>query len=170
MIDEVAFKKYGLTELLKERGLYRSVMFAQSYSLSLVQELYNNLSSYDKAIYKVYILGKWIHFFLTRLNIFLEFKFKAKKKYEERFELNKDVINEITRGRTKSLGVESRLQTSIQTAMYNMLFKLGIHNWLPTIHNSSIVKEMALLLFTVVTRKKFNLGRMVFPNIMKEAD
>lgn len=36
VIDEVAIEKYGLIELLEERCLYKSGIFAESYSLSLV--------------------------------------------------------------------------------------------------------------------------------------
>lgn len=103
VIDEVAFRKYGLTELYKERDLYKLAMFTDSYSLSLVQEFYLSLS--HKGISKVYIQGKWIPFSPTSLNRFLEFKSEIRGKSEEGLELNKDVMNEITRGRTKSWGV-----------------------------------------------------------------
>ncbi|XP_039128974.1 uncharacterized protein LOC120265138 [Dioscorea cayenensis subsp. rotundata] len=133
IIDEVAFEKYGLAELLKERCLYKSATFAESYSLSLVQEFYSNLLPSDKGITRVYVQGKWIPFTPACLNRFLEFKLEVKGNCEEELELNED-------------------------------------NWLPVPHNSSIVKELALLLFAVGTGKKFNLGRLIFQNIAKEAD
>ncbi|XP_039120509.1 uncharacterized protein LOC120256908 [Dioscorea cayenensis subsp. rotundata] len=106
----------------------------------------------------------------TCLNRFLEFKPEMKGNYEEGLELNEEVLKEITGGRTESWGVESRLPASTLTANYNILFRLGIQNWLPVPHNSSIVKELTLLLFAIGTGKKFNLGRLIFQNIVKEAN
>lgn len=51
-----------------------------------------------------------------------------------------------------------------------MFFRLGILNQFLTAHNSSIVKKLALLLFAVVIGKKFNLGILIFHNIVKEAN
>ncbi|XP_039129087.1 uncharacterized protein LOC120265276 [Dioscorea cayenensis subsp. rotundata] len=153
MIDEGAFEKYGLTELLQQRSLYKSATFPESYSLSLVQEFYSNLLPSDKDITRVYVRGKWIPFTPACLNRFLEFKPEVKGNFEEGLELNEEVLKEITGGRTESWGVDSQ------------------HPPLrPTPHNSSIVKELALLLFAIGTGKKFNLGRLIFQNIVKEAD
>ncbi|XP_039130875.1 uncharacterized protein LOC120267261 [Dioscorea cayenensis subsp. rotundata] len=170
IIDEVAFEKYGLAELLKERYLYKSSTFAESYSLSLVQEFYSNLLPSDKGITRVYVRGKWISFTLVFLNKFLEFKSEVKGNYEEGIELNEDVLKDITGGRIESWGEETRLSASTLIAKYNVLFRLGIQNWLPIPHNFSIVKELALLLFAVGTGKKFNLGRQIFQNIVKETN
>ncbi|XP_039143923.1 uncharacterized protein LOC120281046 [Dioscorea cayenensis subsp. rotundata] len=170
MIDEGAFEKYGLTELLQQKSLYKSATFPESYSLSLVQEFYSNLLPSDKGITRVYVRGKWIPFTPTCLNKFLEFKPEVKGNYEEGLVLNEEVLKEITRGRTESWGEETRLPASNLTAKYNILFRLGIQNWLPAPHNSNIVKELALLLFAVGTGKKFNLGRLIFQNIVKEVD
>ncbi|XP_039119670.1 uncharacterized protein LOC120255974 [Dioscorea cayenensis subsp. rotundata] len=78
-------------------------------------------------------------------------KSEVKGNYEEELELNEEVLKEITGGRTESWGEETRLPASILTAKYNVLFRLGIQNWLPAPHNSSIVKELALLLFAIGT-------------------
>ncbi|XP_039133235.1 uncharacterized protein LOC120270283 [Dioscorea cayenensis subsp. rotundata] len=159
MSDEVAFEKFGLTKLLQERSLYKSITFPKSYSLSLLQEFYSNLLSSDKGITRVYVRGKWIPLTPACLNRFLEFKPEVKGDYVEGLELNEEVMKEISGGRTESWGEETRLPVSILTAKYNVLLRLGIQNWLPAPHNSSIVKELALLLFAIGTGKKFNLGR-----------
>lgn len=62
-------------------------------------------------------------------------------------------------------GYESRLPASLLTVKYNVLFRLGIINWFPTAHNSNNLKEMALLLYAIVTDKKFNLGQFIFERI-----
>ncbi|XP_039120510.1 uncharacterized protein LOC120256909 [Dioscorea cayenensis subsp. rotundata] len=149
MIDEGAFEKYGLTELLQQRSLYKSATFPESYSLPLVHEFYNNLLPSDKGITRVYVRGKWIPFTPTCLNKFLEFKPEVKGNYEEGLELNEEVLKEITGGRTESWGEETRLPASTLTPKYNVLFRLGIRDWLPTRTIPSIVKELALLLFAI---------------------
>ncbi|XP_039122071.1 uncharacterized protein LOC120258688 [Dioscorea cayenensis subsp. rotundata] len=53
---------------------------------------------------------------------------------------------------------------------YEEGLELNEENWLPVPHNSNIVKELALLLFAIGTGKKFNLGRLIFQTIVKEAD
>lgn len=44
VINVSAFEKYGLTELLTDKGLIKIAMFAKTYSPTLVQEFYNSLS------------------------------------------------------------------------------------------------------------------------------
>ncbi|XP_039118413.1 uncharacterized protein LOC120254372 [Dioscorea cayenensis subsp. rotundata] len=166
MIDEGAFEKYGLTELLQQRSLYKSATFPESYSLSLVQEFYSNLLPSDKGITRVYVRGKWIPFTPTCLNKFLEFKPEVKGNYEERLELNEEVLKEITGGRTESWGEETRLPASTLTAKYNVLFRLGIRDWLPLTQFQMIVKELALLLFALLVLARSSTGKADFSVIL----
>lgn len=59
-IDESAFDKYRLIDLLTEKGLIKSALFTKSYNLSLVQEFYSNISQEvriptGKGYQKVYV-------------------------------------------------------------------------------------------------------------------
>lgn len=88
--------------------------------------------------------------------------------YEEGLEYTDEIISEITGGRCTSWGVKSRLLAFLLTAKYNVLFRLVIYNWFLIAHNSRILKEMALLLYTKVTGHPFNLGNFIFEKITEE--
>lgn len=88
---------------------------------------------------------------------------------EEGLEYTNEVLKEIAGGKCGTWGPESRLLASFFTVKYNILFILGIFNWKPIAYNSSILKEMALLLYAMVTGKKFNLGQFIFERITEEA-
>lgn len=82
--------------------------------------------------------------------------------FEEGFEYTNEVLKKITGEKCSSWGPELRLSVSLLTVKYNVMFRLGIFNWFLMAHNSSILKEIALLLYTMVTRRKFNLGKFIF--------
>lgn len=77
-IDESAFDKYRLIDLLTEKGLIKSALFTKSYNLSLVQEFYSNISQEvriptAKGFQKVYVRWQWIDFSPEGINEFLEY-------------------------------------------------------------------------------------------------
>lgn len=92
-----------------------------------------------------------IYFSRTKLNEFLELTSEVEDIYEEEIEYTEEILKEVIRGRCDSWGIESRMPTSLLLAKYHVLFKLGIYNWFPTTHNSSILKEMAVFLYVVMT-------------------
>lgn len=94
----------------------------------------------------------------------------GKKKYEEWFKLNEDIMNEINGGRAKSWEVEQDCRP-----LYSQLSTMC---YLYSIFSTSFLLQIILVywrrwhyfLFVVVTGKKFILGRLISQNILKEAD
>lgn len=89
---------------------------------------------------------------MEKLKNFLEFLTKVQDSvFEENFEYSDKVVNEVTGEKGTTLGQESRLSTSFLMVKYNVHFQLGIFNWFLIAYNLSILKEMALLLYAMVT-------------------
>lgn len=102
------------------------------------------------------------------INDFLECPTRVKNRiyvYDEDFEYSEEIVEAITRGKCNTWGPESRLFTSKLTVKYNVQLKLGSCNWFPTTHTSSILKEMAILLYAMIARRQFNLGQFIFDRI-----
>lgn len=160
---------------MTEKGLIKLPTFVKSYNPSLVQELYNNLSpeiktSTTRGYQNVFVRGWLVEFSPKFINKFPDFPTEIEDEvFEEGFEYIDEVLKEITGGKCNSWGHESRLSASLLTVKYSVLFKLGICNWFPTTHNSSILRAMALLLYSIVTGVKFNLGQFIFEKIIEEA-
>lgn len=107
-------------------------------------------------------------FSLEDINDFLESPTGVKNgiyMYDDDFEYSDEIIEALTGGKCSTWGPESRLYPSKQTVKYNVLLKLGAFNWFPTTYTSSILKKMAMLLYSIVTGRQFNLGQFVFDRI-----
>lgn len=138
-------------------------MFAKGYNSTLVHEFYSNLTPSIKTP-----TTKGYHHVFVRGEI-IEFTSEIEDVYEDGFEFSDEVLKEITGEKYSSWGPESRFLASPLTVKYNVLFRLGIYNWFPMAHNSSIFKEMTLLPYDMVTGRKFNLGKFIFEKIVEEA-
>ncbi|XP_039120114.1 uncharacterized protein LOC120256496 [Dioscorea cayenensis subsp. rotundata] len=151
----------------------KSVTFQKHYSPTLVQEFYSILtleikSNTASGYHQIFLRGKTVKFSPEGINDFLECPTIVENGvyvYNDDFEHSDDIIIALTGGKCSSWGLESRLSTSKLTLKYNVLFKLGAFNWSPTTHNSSILKEMTMLLYAIVTGKQFNLGQFIFDRI-----
>lgn len=107
-------------------------------------------------------------FSLEDINDFLESPTGVKNgiyMYDDDFEYSDEIIEALTGAKCSTWGPESRLYPSKQTVKYNVLLKLGAFNWFPTTYTSSILKKMAMLLYSIVTGRQFNLGQFVFDRI-----
>lgn len=156
VINEYAFEKYGLTEFLIEKGLFKSAMFTKGYNPTIMHELYSNLTLAINTLtvegyHHVFVREKMVGFTPDGINEFLEFPTKIENDvFEEGFEYTAEVIKEITCEKYSSWGPELRFSASQLIVKYNVLFRLAIFNWFPTAHNSCILKDMALLLYAMV--------------------
>lgn len=157
-----------LEEFLTKKGLIKLIVCAKGYNPTLVQEFYSNLTPAIKTqsaegYHHVFVRRKMVEFSPDIINEFLEFPTESEDDmFEEGFEYTNEVLKKITGEKCSSWGPELRLSVSLLTVKYNVMFRLGIFNWFLMAHNSSILKEIALLLYTMVTRRKFNLGKFIF--------
>lgn len=110
-----------------------------------------------------------IDFSPRELNNFLEFFVGGVYMYREHLEYSDDILKELSGG-CSSWGIDSRILASLLTAKYNVLFRIGIFNWFPTAYKSRFLKKRVVILYAIVFRNKYNLGKFLFPNIVNETE
>ncbi|KAH6766759.1 hypothetical protein C2S52_017742 [Perilla frutescens var. hirtella] len=162
----------GVDSLLHDLRLEKSAYSAPPFIATVVHEFYANLSkrmcdaSYEHA-FSVFVRGHWFAFFPAVINDFLGHEnFVAPAPV---FDLN-EVVSELT-GRSRVVWPSGRaLLASDLSVKYSILHKVVVRNWLPSTHDSTVGKSMALLLFTIGTRSEFNLGLLIFENIIAHAE
>ena len=60
--------------------------------------------------------------------------------------------------------------SSVLLTKYSILHKIAIANWLPTLHISSISKDLAVFIFLIGTSKPFDLEKVIFQVITSNAE
>lgn len=63
--------------------------------------------------------------------------------------------------------VNKDIPTESLTGKYAMLNRIGVENWAPTNHRSSITSTLAKLIFQIGTKSKINFGESVFEHTMR---
>ena len=71
--------------------------------------------------------------------------------------------------RRPKFGLPRELPSSDLTAKYSVLYRIGIANWPPSSHGSSIKAELACLIYKIGTRSSFDFGEFVFDHLEKHA-
>ncbi|XP_050902129.1 uncharacterized protein LOC127111019 [Lathyrus oleraceus] len=82
---------------------------------------------------------------------------------------NNEVCREITARQVKGWPVKKHLPAGKLTVKYAILHKIGVLNWVPTNHISTIANTLGRFIFTVGTKVKFDYDRFLFEQIIKHA-
>ncbi|XP_050896219.1 uncharacterized protein LOC127102950 [Lathyrus oleraceus] len=77
------------------------------------------------------------------------------------------VCSEITAKQVKVWPFKKHLPVRKLTIKYAILHKIGVANWVPTNHISTIVNTLGRFIFVVGTKVKFDYGRYMFDQIIK---
>ncbi|XP_050877449.1 uncharacterized protein LOC127081209 [Lathyrus oleraceus] len=79
------------------------------------------------------------------------------------------VCREITAKQVKVWPFKKHLPVGKLTIKYVILHKIGVANWVPTHHISTIANTLGRFIFVVGTKVKFDCGRYMFDQIIKHA-
>ena len=80
------------------------------------------------------------------------------------------VIVELTTQSTFVWPSNNKVPSSILSVKYSALHKIVLTNWLPSLHKTSMTKDMAYLLYMIGTGEKFDMGKLLFEVIVYNAE
>ena len=60
----------------------------------------------------------------------------------------------------------NKVTSSILSVKYSAFHKIALTNWLPSLHKTSVTKDMACLLYMIGIGEKFDMGKMLFEVIV----
>ncbi|XP_058754108.1 uncharacterized protein LOC131627285 [Vicia villosa] len=116
--------------------------------------------------HKVYVRRKCIDFFPAVINLYLGRDAEAQPELEV---TDNEVCNVITGGKVKKWPIKSKLSASLLNGRYALLHKIGVANWVPTNHTSTIAVGLGKFIYAVGTKTKFDYGTYIFDQTMRHA-
>jgi hypothetical protein len=114
----------------------------------------------------VFVRGKCITFSPTVINNFLGRNNEGVGELEV---TDNQVYREITAKQVKVWPFKKHLPAGKLTIKYAILHKIGVVNWVPTNHISTIANTFGRFIFAVGKKVKFDYGRYMFDQIIKHA-
>ncbi|VFQ66930.1 unnamed protein product [Cuscuta campestris] len=167
-IDVEDFKlKTNLIPLLEKSKLMKSVTLQGSFVKSVICEFYCNLSescadSADPMFHKVFLRGRTYKLSPALINTALDLT--PSKKDTKIFETN--MWLDLTNGQRASQSSKAKISSSILKSSYAILLRVAALHWLPTTHTKTVSKIMARLLYKIKHNIPFDLGQLIFDQIM----
>ncbi|XP_050919121.1 uncharacterized protein LOC127136627 [Lathyrus oleraceus] len=146
-----------IMDLIQEDGLMKTVtQFSKCYEM-LVKEFIVNLSEEcvdgkSKEFRKVYVRGKCVNFSPSVINKYLGRSDEAQPELE-----------------VSKWPLKGKLVASKLSVKYAMLHKIGVANWVPTNHKSTVDVMLGKFIYAVGTKAKFDYGSYIFYQTLKHA-
>lgn len=79
----------------------------------------------------------------------------------------RDLVFELTKGAWFSWPKKGQLPTTVLSVKYALLHKIGITNWCPSSHRSSLSISLATLIYQIDIKSQFNYGAFVLNQIKR---
>ncbi|VFQ61560.1 unnamed protein product [Cuscuta campestris] len=167
-IDVEDFKlKTNLIPLLEKSKLMKSVTLQGSFVKSVICKFYCNLTEScadpaDPMFHKVFLHGKTYKLSPALINTLLDLSpSKRDTKISEKI-----MWLDLTNGQRASQSSKAKISSSILKSSYAILLRVAALHWLPTTHTNTVSKIMARLLYTIKHNIPFDLGQLIFDQIM----
>lgn len=80
------------------------------------------------------------------------------------------IAREITVGQVKKWPKKGLIPSGSLSVKHDVLSRIGVANWAPANHRSSIPSALSKLIFQIQTKSKLNFGEYVFGQTMKYVD
>ncbi|XP_058760379.1 uncharacterized protein LOC131633707 [Vicia villosa] len=166
-----ALENKEILELIQEAGLLKTVCNLPKCYERLVKEFVVNLTEYCGNIKsvdfrKVFVRGKCVSFSPYVINNFLARTNQAQPELEV---TDNKVCQVITTKKVKRWPLKEKLTASKLSIKYAMLHKIGVANWVPTNHKSTISTVLGRFLYAVGTKAKFDYRTYIFDQTVKHA-
>ncbi|XP_073131770.1 uncharacterized protein [Henckelia pumila] len=165
-----------ITDLLLKENLMLTVTKPNSYVMDIVYEFYENLSQQSSVAgspfyHMVYVRG---HVFDFSPAIIDEYFGRSHAESDDLCEYIPDTYIDLDEVATELIGVptkwESRPRSSTLTSKYAILSRIGLCNWFPTSHATTIDEEIGRFLFRVGKGLQLRLGESIFKQTVSHAD
>ncbi|VFQ79158.1 unnamed protein product [Cuscuta campestris] len=160
-------KKTNLLPVLESNNLFKSVTLPGSYVKKVIQEFFCNLSDAcmtddDPSFHKVFVRGKFYNFSPTVINTLL-----GTTSCSVDTPIDEDTIwHDLTNGVRNSQHGKLKVPSSVLKSSYALLLKIASYHWLPTTHTNTVPLCMATLIYRIKHCKPFDLGKLVFDQVM----
>ncbi|XP_050890056.1 uncharacterized protein LOC127095402 [Lathyrus oleraceus] len=160
-----------IMDLIQEAGLMKTVtQFSKCYEM-LVKEFIVNLSEEyadgkSKEFKKVYVRGKCVNFSHSVINKYLGRPDEAQLELEV---TDNKICQVITANQVRKWPLKGKLVASKLSVKYAMLHKIGVANWVPTNHKSTVAVMLGKFMYAVGTKAKFDYGSYIFDQTLKHA-
>ncbi|VFQ70661.1 unnamed protein product [Cuscuta campestris] len=160
-------KKTNLLPVLESNNLFKSVTLPGSYVKKVIQEFFCNLSDAcmtndDPSFHKVFVRGKFFDFSPTVINTLL-----GTTSCSVVSPIDEDTIwHDLTNGVRNSQHGKLKVPSSVLKSSYALLLKIASYHWLPTTHTNTVPLCMATLIYRIKHCIPFDLGKLVFDQVM----
>ncbi|VFQ86910.1 unnamed protein product [Cuscuta campestris] len=160
-------KKTNLLPVLESNNLLKSVTLPGSYVKKVIQEFFCNLSDAcmtddDPSFHKVFVRGKFYNFSPTVINTLL-----GTTSCSVVSPIDEDTIwHDLTNGMRNSQHGKLKVPSSVLKSSYALLLKIASYHWLLTTHTNIVPLCMATLIYRIKHCKPFDLGKLVFDQVM----
>nr|GMD66268.1 uncharacterized protein LOC109169177 [Ipomoea batatas] len=154
--------KMGLIGKLKPCQMFTSVVTIDQFVKPVVYEFYANLAPELVCHNRVYIRGQLFDFGPDSINHYF-----WSADYDDEFVEDMDQITAKLIGGAKTRWVAKDTIKAVDlTASFALLHKIACTNWMPTKHHSYVKRSMVVLLYKIDQGVKFNLGKLLFQQIL----
>ncbi|XP_019154358.1 PREDICTED: uncharacterized protein LOC109150835 [Ipomoea nil] len=168
LIDKLN-KHDQIREILTKNHLLGSVTNIEAYDEQVVQEFYSNLTkditiSTSPMYGKIYLRGKYYEFNPDIINNHIN-----TTEGEERILLANDEVNqELTAGNVNL--EKNKIKAASLTSKYAVLQKIALANWMPSLHESTLKRSLADLLYKIGKGIKVDLGNLIYTQVTNLAE
>nr|GMC57811.1 uncharacterized protein LOC109169177 [Ipomoea batatas] len=154
--------KTGLIGKLKSCQLFTSVVTIDRFVKPVVYEFYANLAPELVCHNRVYIRGRMFEFGPASINHY----FWSADSDDDFVEDMDQITAKLTGGAKTRWVAKDTIKAVDLTASFALLHKIACTNWMPTKHHSYVKRSMAVLLYKIDQGVKFNLGELLFQQIL----
>ncbi|XP_024019818.1 uncharacterized protein LOC112091154 [Morus notabilis] len=171
MLHVEEFEEIGIVQLLKKQKLFGTMSKIQPFVKNIVVEFYSNLLKAIKdprsaTFHKVLVCGTKFDFSPTGINVFFESHMESSN-----LEVDFDkVISELTASVRCLWNNETSFPAADLSLKYSALHKIAVENWLPTFHTTGVHKQLANVLYFIGTVVPFDVGLLIFEEIVSHAE
>nr|GMD68556.1 uncharacterized protein LOC109169177 [Ipomoea batatas] len=162
-LDVDSFSSHtNLVDTLKTAKLFKTVTKVESFVRDVVFEFYTNLVPELTNARLAYVRGRFYEFSPRVINAYY-----GLPGYADYF--NKDlheITKRLTSGHASYWISKDSITASELTSFFAFLHKIAYSNWMPTTNHRYVTKKMAALLFKIDTSVSFDLGQLLFDQIV----
>nr|GMC71354.1 uncharacterized protein LOC109169177 [Ipomoea batatas] len=154
--------KTGLIGKLKSCQLFTSVVTIDQFVKPVVYEFYANLAPELVCHNRVYVRGRMFEFGPASINHY----FWSADSDDDFVEHMDQITAKLTGGAKSQWVAKDTIKAIDLTASFALLHKIACTNWMPTKHHSYVKRSMVVLLYKIDQGVKFNLGELLFQQIL----
>lgn len=172
-VEAIVLMESDIYTLIEAAGLLKTITSVADYVPMVVSEFYCNLTRdmddpTSDNYQKVFVRGEMLDFSPEIINEHIGSSVEGEMEDIEDWGV---VAAELTGGNLTAWPSNPQtIPSGKLTKVYNVLFRIAVHNWVPTTHRAGMNQNQGRFLFHVGTGRKFNFGEFVFEKVVSLAE